>query len=116
MNIDESEPRARSPMTQEPVLDVLGLERLLQKRIVLKIDHAKRQVLARTPISFGLSQLRQTQGRPRNRRPCDPISTQCVAEALFRFDYRRHFRKLLCSGITGKVAFDWPFAAEPRLP
>jgi hypothetical protein len=40
-------------MAQKPVLDVLGLERLSQKRIVLKIDHAERQVVACSPIGVG---------------------------------------------------------------
>jgi hypothetical protein len=42
-------------MAQKTVLDVLGLERLLQERVVLKIDHAERQVVARSPIGVGPS-------------------------------------------------------------
>ena len=60
MDIGERQSGARSPMAQKPVLDVLGLERLLQKGIVLKIDHAERQVVARSPVSVGLLQFRRT--------------------------------------------------------
>jgi hypothetical protein len=42
---------------QETFLDVFELERLLQERIVLEIDHARAQVQARPPIGVDLAKL-----------------------------------------------------------
>jgi hypothetical protein len=42
-------------MSQQPILDVFGLEGFLQERIGLKLDHAERQVIARSPVGVGLS-------------------------------------------------------------
>src|ERR1017187_40841 len=53
VEVRERQSGARPPMAQKPVLDVLRLERLFQKRIVLKINHAERQVVTRSPISVG---------------------------------------------------------------
>ena len=50
VNIGERQAGARSPVSEQPVLDVLGLEGFFQQRIVLQIDHAERQVVAGSPI------------------------------------------------------------------
>ena len=44
-------------MPEQPVLDVLRLEGLFEQRIVLKIDHAERQVFAGSPVGLDLLQL-----------------------------------------------------------
>ena len=56
MDVDECQAGARSPMAEQPLLDVLRLERLAQQRIVLQIDHAERQVVAGSPIGIGFAQ------------------------------------------------------------
>jgi hypothetical protein len=60
MDVRERQSGARPPMAQKPVLDVLGLERLFQKRIILKIDHAERQVVTCSPIGVGPCQVQGT--------------------------------------------------------
>ena len=50
MDPDERERRTRAPVAKEPVLHVLGLERLLQQRVVLQVDHSHGQVVARAPV------------------------------------------------------------------
>src|SRR5215469_6934633 len=39
MSPDERQCRARSPVAQQTVLHVLGLERLLEQRVVAQVDH-----------------------------------------------------------------------------
>jgi hypothetical protein len=55
MNVDKREARARAPVSQEPILDVLVFEGLSQKRVALEINHPKAQVVASSPICMGLS-------------------------------------------------------------
>src|SRR5262249_40506675 len=45
VNIGEREPRTGTPMAEKPVFNVLGLQRLLQQRISLQVNHAEREVL-----------------------------------------------------------------------
>jgi hypothetical protein len=54
-------------MPEQPVLDVLGLERLFEQRISLKIDHAEREVFAGSPVSIDLFELGSSQRGPVNR-------------------------------------------------
>src|SRR5208282_4394337 len=46
---DERKRRARAPVAEQPMLDVLHAERLAQQRIVSQVDHADGQVVASTP-------------------------------------------------------------------
>ena len=46
----ERERGARTPMAEQPLLDVLRTQRFAQQRIVLEIDHPDRQVVARAPV------------------------------------------------------------------
>jgi hypothetical protein len=55
VNIGKGQPRARSPVTQQAILDVFGLQGLTQQRVVLKVDHAKHQIIAGAPKSIGFS-------------------------------------------------------------
>ena len=41
MNVDEREARARSPVAEQTILDVLGSQRFLQQRILLQVDHSE---------------------------------------------------------------------------
>jgi hypothetical protein len=36
----ERQRRARTPVTEQPILDVLDLQRLLEQRVVAQIDHS----------------------------------------------------------------------------
>ena len=45
----ERQRRARAPVAEEPVLHVLGLQRLFQQGVVLQVDHPHRQVVACPP-------------------------------------------------------------------
>jgi hypothetical protein len=44
-------------VTEEAILDVLGLERFAEERIVLKVEHAEDEVIAGTPEGVGFLQL-----------------------------------------------------------
>jgi hypothetical protein len=56
VDVDESEAWARTPVSEQAVLDVLGLQRFFQQGIRLEIDHSERQVIARSPVCMNLSQ------------------------------------------------------------
>ena len=66
VGIDKCQPRARSPMSEQAILDVLGLERLFEQRIVPQIDHAEREILAGAPVGIGFSQFVGAQRRARD--------------------------------------------------
>jgi hypothetical protein len=44
-------------MTQEPILDVLRLQRLAQQRILSQIKHSRAKIVARHPVGIHLPQL-----------------------------------------------------------
>ena len=47
----------RTPVPEQPVLDVFALERLAKQRIRPKINHSRRQVIASPPIGIHFSKL-----------------------------------------------------------
>src|SRR5215212_4209406 len=49
MRVDEGKPRARTPVTEQPGLDVVGAQRSGQQRILLQVDLPDRQVVAGPP-------------------------------------------------------------------
>jgi hypothetical protein len=56
-------------MAQQAILDVLGLQRFGEQRVIAKIDHSQTEVIAGTPVDFGLAQFFCTErfifdGRP----------------------------------------------------
>ncbi|MNW11177.1 hypothetical protein D3C71_2085650 [compost metagenome] len=51
MGIDEVEAGRRAPMPEQPRLDVLGPQRLAQKRIVEQVDLPDRQIIGGPPIA-----------------------------------------------------------------
>ena len=54
---DEGLARARAPVPQQAVLDVLRTQGLLEQGVVLQIDHSDGQVVGRAPIGVQLMQL-----------------------------------------------------------
>ena len=50
MNVDEAQARARPPVTQEALLDVLRLQRRPEQRIGAQVNHPGRQIRARPPV------------------------------------------------------------------
>ena len=50
VDVEEIEARRRSPMPEQPRLDVLFGQRLLQQRVVVEIDLADRQIVRGAPV------------------------------------------------------------------
>jgi hypothetical protein len=50
VDVDEVQTRRGSPVAEEPRLDVLLGQRLLEQRVVVKIDLADRQVVGGAPV------------------------------------------------------------------
>ena len=50
VNVDEVQTRRRSPVAEEPRLDVFLCERLLEQRVVVEIDLTDRQVVGGPPV------------------------------------------------------------------
>ena len=50
--VDEVEPGCRAPVSEQAGFDVLQLERLLQQRVVVKIDLPDRKIVCGTPIGM----------------------------------------------------------------
>ncbi len=48
--VDQVDARDRPPVAEQAVLDVLGLQRLLEQRVVLQVDHRRRDVVRRAAI------------------------------------------------------------------
>jgi hypothetical protein len=70
MDIDKRKSGARSPMAQQTILDVLGLQRFGEQRVVAKVDHSQTEIVAGSPVDFGFAQFFCIQrfifdGRPR---------------------------------------------------
>ena len=64
VNVDERQAGARSPVSEQTVLDVLGLERLLQQRVVDEIDHPQCEVIAGSPVGVGFAEFFRLSGDP----------------------------------------------------
>ena len=56
VDVAKRQTRARPPVSEEPVLDVLRLERFAQERVLLQVDHSQSQVRTGAPIGVGLAQ------------------------------------------------------------
>ena len=50
--VDQVDPRHRAPVAEQPVLDVLGRERLLEQRVVLQVDHRRGDVVRRPAVEL----------------------------------------------------------------
>ena len=92
MNVDKRQAGARSPVSEQTVLDVLRLERLLQQRIVLQIDHAQAQVIAGPPVGVSLLQLVRSKRRSLDSGPRLAISAQQVDRYFFGLCHTVLFR------------------------
>jgi hypothetical protein len=53
----ERQCRARAPVPEQAMLHVLGVQGLFEQRVVLQIDHADREVVARAPPGVDQTQL-----------------------------------------------------------
>jgi len=97
--------RAGAPVTEQTVLDVLGLQRLAQERVGLKVNHAECEVVAGRPKGVNFPRLFFVQRIPLNRRACNAVSTQVVgyrpcgfhALILFGVNCHGHCQKLQAS-------------------
>src|SRR5262249_1812369 len=69
VNVDEGQAGTSAPVSEHPILDVFRLQRFFQEWIGLQINHAERQVLARSPVGIGLSKLLRAQRRSLDRGP-----------------------------------------------
>src|SRR5260370_11158592 len=54
--VDKRQARTRSPVSEEPVLDMFRSQRFLQQRIVLQIGHSQAQVVTCPPIGVDFLQ------------------------------------------------------------
>src|SRR3954471_22870044 len=77
MNVDERQSRTRSPMPEQPVLEVFRPQWLGEQWIMLQINHAQAQVIARFPVRFNLPQFLGTQRFRADGRACRRIRTEC---------------------------------------
>ena len=68
VGIDEAQAWTRAPVAEQPALDVLGAQRLVQERIVAQVDHARGEVVARTPEAVRACQLLGRKRGSRDRR------------------------------------------------
>ncbi len=66
MRIDEVEARGGAPVTEQPRLDVMPLERLLQQRVVVEVDLADREVVGCAPERIDVRKLGGIGGRFRH--------------------------------------------------
>src|ERR1022692_1277811 len=57
MRVDEILARCRAPVSEQHALDVPGRQRLLEQRIVAKIDLPHREIIGRAPVRVQLSQM-----------------------------------------------------------
>ncbi len=78
VSINKCQARARPPMSKQAALDMLGLERLLEQRIIPQIDHAQSQILASPPVGIRFSQLFGVQRRPLDGRSRRAVRAQQV--------------------------------------
>ena len=56
MHPREGLPGIGTPVSEQPVLDVLGLQRLAQQRILPQVQHACAKIVTGTPVSVHLPQ------------------------------------------------------------
>src|SRR5215813_10666544 len=78
MRIYKGERRTGSPVPKHPILDVFRLERFTQERILLKINHSQRKVIAGPPESMRPASLFVVQGRALNRRARWSITAEII--------------------------------------
>ena len=64
VDVDQAHAGIGAPVAQQPPFDMLGLERLAQQRIVAQVDHSRRQIQGRVPVSLHPLELRGSRGLP----------------------------------------------------
>ena len=55
VDVDEVEAGCGAPVAEQPGLDVLRFQRLLQERIVVEVDLPDRQIVGRAPVRVHLA-------------------------------------------------------------
>jgi hypothetical protein len=74
VDIDEIQSWCCAPVTQQPRLDVLTLQRVFEERVVKEVNLADREVVGGPPPAIDLSkQLEGERSRAVNRRPRCPV-------------------------------------------
>ncbi len=97
VDVKHIEPRRRSPMPEQPRLDVIDRQRLFEQRVLAQIDLADRQIIRRTPVgmhaakhiwrerTFGSDDGRIRVARSLSRFACQNCDLQCPCHvAVFR--------------------------------
>ena len=84
MRPHERERRARAPVAKQAVLHVVGLQGLLEQRVVLEIDHSDGEVVARAPPGVDQAQLLARKGVLRQ-----GVRIDCLHGALLHLATRR---------------------------
>ena len=110
MDVGERQARTGSPMAEQPVLDVLRLQRLLQQRIRLQVGHSKGKIVARPPEGIDVPRVVLAQRRPGDRCAGGPVSTECggrmaIGRGRFLCGSSRRFRS------SGGCHFEPPWLA-----
>ena len=59
VGVDEVQARRRAPVAEQARLDVLGLQRLAEQRIVEQIDLADGEIVGRAPVAVYEFELRE---------------------------------------------------------
>ena len=77
VDIEHVQPGRGSPVPEQPRLDVLALQRLLQERVVEQVDLAHGQVVGGPPIGVHRLQFRLAERRGVARLPGDPCGLGC---------------------------------------
>jgi hypothetical protein len=49
-------------MSQQPILEVLGAQRLLQQRVIMKVNHSRAKVITSPPICVDLAEFFRGKG------------------------------------------------------
>ena len=65
VRVEQIQARHRAEVAEQAKLDVLGLQRLAQQRVVEQVNLADRQVVGRAPVGVDQTQLVLGQGRRR---------------------------------------------------
>ena len=86
VHVDEVQARRRAPVAEQPRLDVLAGERLLQQRVVVEIDLADRQVVRGPPVGIQQLLLLDRQGSAQR---LSPSPAGVSAQSLVHFALRR---------------------------
>ena len=96
MDVDQAHAGIGAPVSQQPSFDMLGLERLAQQRIIAQVDHSRRQIQGRVPVTLHPLELLRLQRAATHAGPRGAVSAD-------RSDiYRGRVHVLLRDRISGR--------------